>query len=354
LIALNNSYSPEKDFGEVVSSIPDDVQKFVESNIVVTGASGFVGSWIIGSWATATETMGGNGRLLLTCRDPRKIALRFPELQYHPRVTVVASDIRAFEINPSFKPNILIHAATSASEKMNLNQPIEMIDVIVSGTRKILNSAGNAGVNKVVFLSSGAVYGRGLPGSKSFSEDDLTGPSLTDTRNAYHEAKRLAELIVQIEASEACIEWTNLRLFTFLAPYLPLSTHFAAGNFILDALHGQPIRIKSGGGSIRSYQNGIDLSRFIIAVAVRNKLRTVYNVGSPTGITIQDLAREVRQVLGGRSEIRVEGIDTKESLSSYVPDVSRIRRDLSMSDIIGLSESILRTAQWARCPTAFS
>lgn len=336
-----------QDFDSIVGDRTDDVSAFVNSNIILTGGTGFVGRWIVGAWLAGCSRLGGRGRLMIACRRPKTILTDFPELMGSPRVDLVASDIRDLVIEPSFRPEILIHGATAASEKLNLESPLEMIDVIVQGTRQVVDQARLTGVNKIVFLSSGAVYGHAPIGARPFTEDDHRGPNVTDPRNAYHEAKRIAELLLRVSASTGNTEIVSLRLFAFLAPFLPLTSHFAAGSFIRQAIRGEDIVISSGGGSIRSYQYGTDLVKSIISVSVRKPKHSVYNVGGSYPISILNLANTVREVLQSSSRVTVSGKDDFHNSSSYLPDVSRIKTEFGIEDTVSLADSIVRTAHWA-------
>lgn len=335
-----------EDFQSIVELQSEDMQKLVNSNVIITGASGFVGKWLVGTWLTACESLGGSGRIALTCRNPKVLFDEFPEIISNHRVEFVATDIRRLAISPSFNPAIMIHAATAASEELNQNQPLEMIDVIVSGTRQALSVARQTGVSKFVFLSSGAVYGWSNNPETRFDEEDISGPKLADGRNAYHEAKRLAEIIVTVESTQHGFNSVILRPFTFLAPFLPLTTHFAAGNFVHQALQGKDIEVRSGGGSVRSYQYGADLVRFIVAATIRVNQYPAYNVGSPVAISIYELAEQICDVSGNRSKVKILGKDTPENLSVYVPSTSRIESEYMMTNSFNLKYSILQTIRY--------
>lgn len=335
------------EFGEAVDSRRRDFESFVDRKILITGASGFVASWLIGMWIEAYSKHHGSGLLTLVCRNPVTIYKRFPQLTRLKGHRLVSSDIRDLRSQDVEYQDVIIHAATPASEDFNRRFPLEMVDVIVTGSRRIVDIATEVSAKKVVMMSSGAIYGSTSITTKKFVESDLDGPDITNPKNAYHEAKRTAELIGNIGAGAAPFEFVALRLFTFLAPFLPLNTHFAAGNFIRDALTGKTITIQSGGGSVRSYQYGTDLARYVVAATVNSLNHSAYNVGSSTPIRIDHLATEIRRIVNRNAVIEVRGEDTRDNLSYYVPEVSRIQSELVLNDLIDLETSIRRTATWA-------
>lgn len=336
-----------RDFQSILDTQLKDLDLFVNANVVLTGASGFVGKWIVGSWLHACENLGGTGNVLLTCRKPESLLAEFPNLRGNKRVTIIASDIRSLTIPVSFRPSIVIHGATSASESLNLADPLEMIDVIVNGTRHMIEIARGISGVKFVFLSSGAVYGNMHHERETFRETDLTAPDISDAKNAYHEAKRLAEMLLGIESAKNGLDYVSLRLFTFLAPFIPFDLHFAAGNFLSQALRGEDIMVQSNGKSIRSYQYGSDLVRFVLAATVRKMSNMAYNVGSAEPVTIRELAFTVRDVVAPSCMVKIMK-PNDISFSNYVPSIDRIASELKMKNLVTLRESIERTMSWSR------
>lgn len=333
----------DEDLAKITQTISSQVEELVSTDLVLTGATGFVGKWLVGAWLRGAREFGGTGRLFLSSRHPEKIFETHPEIQANPRVRVQAADIRKLEIPSDFSGSRVIHGATAASEHLNVTAPFEMIDVIVQGTRRVIDECGRVGARKLVFLSSGAVYGFGKVGCLPFSETDISGPSTTDPRNAYHEAKRLAELLVTIGSERHGFQGVSLRLFTFVGPYVPLDRHFAVGMFIREALSERRIQIASGGGSIRSYQYGADMARDVFFCASRDMKHTTYNVGSPEPVSIAQLAHFVASAVGGDIAVEIRGTDTVETMSAYVPDTSRIMAESTYSESVGLVQALERT-----------
>ena len=344
----NKKFQIRDDFSRVIDEIPNDVVHFINEDVLITGASGFVSSWLIGVWLEATRRIGGSGRLKLVCRRPIEIVNRFPQIRDNPRVLLEQADVRSMTLGHDFNPTSVIHAATSASAALNRNDPMEMIDVIVSGTTNLMKALRSSDVQRVVNLSSGAVYGKTQPPKDGFHETHDGGPDITDPLNSYHEAKRLAEMIVSIEATKMSVSYVSLRLFTFLAPYLPLDTHFAAGNFLLQALRGEDIVVNSGGGSIRSYQYGSDLAKSIVCALVRPHRHSVYNVGSSIQVSVLELAQTIQRVINPSKKVFINGVDNRSNYSIYFPDTSRFVTEFDIEESVGIEDAISSTAKWYR------
>ena len=334
------------DFLTITQSIPSDLKLVVNSNLLITGASGFVGKWLTLSWLSARQELNGNGRLMVVARNVDGLRQLCSIYGATNEVIYIESDIRDFEIPTEFTPEYVIHAATPASESLNNQQPEEMMSIIIEGQRNILNESIRSGVKKFLFLSSGAVYGKQPLDVQYVAEDYSGGPLPTDVRSVYHEGKRMAELIGNIQAANNKISFVTGRLFAFLAPYLPLNSHFAAGNFMLDRMKGRDILVRSDGQSIRSFQYGSDLCVFLWALLIRGRSGEAYNVGSDEAISIENLAHQIQSTLSTVSKVEIIGKIDPATHTRYVPSIAKIKTELLVSNVVDLQTSIARTAKW--------
>jgi nucleoside-diphosphate-sugar epimerase len=335
-----------EDFETILQESYTDLDCLVNSNIVITGASGFIGKWLTFSWLYARQKLDGKGKILLTSRDLTSLSKLCESFEDGREIAYLESDIRAITIPKTFKPLFLIHAATPASAQLNNDDPAEMLSNIIDGQRQILQQATQVGIENVLFLSSGAIYGTQPTDMRLVNEAYMGGPSLTSPASAYHEGKRVAELLGNIFADRGGLRFTTGRLFAFLAPYLPFNTHFAAGNFMLDALENRNIAIKSDGQSVRSYQYGTDLCVFLWALLNRGQSGEAYNVGSDEPILISDLALKIKEIVSPHIEVSFKKNDVEQISSRYVPDISKMSQNLNVKNKYGTADAVSRTASW--------
>jgi dTDP-glucose 4,6-dehydratase len=149
-----------------------------------------------------------------------------------------------------------------------------------------------------------------------------------------------------IAAAKQGLHFITARLFAFIAPFLPLDSHFAAGNFIQDAATSNQIEIKSGGGSTRSYLYATDLCVQLWALLQHAQSGQAYNLGSDVEITIRSLAKTVAEAVNPQAMILIKGIDDETNVSRYVPSVVRMRKEFGKEQVVNLSQAIERTSRW--------
>jgi len=114
--------------------------------------------------------------------------------------------------------------------------------------------------------------------------------------SAYGEGKRVAELLCALAAWETGIACVIARCFAFIGPHLPLDAHYAAGNFLRDALKGGPINIISDGRPVRSYLYMADLMVWLMILLVKGQSCRPYNVGSDEAVSLAELAASIQDV----------------------------------------------------------
>ncbi len=134
------------------------------------------------------------------------------------------------------------------------------------------------------------------------------------------------------------------RIFALLGPLLSLDIHFAAGNFIRDAMAGRTIRIESAGTAVRSYLYATDLTAWLWLMLLGAPRGATWNAGSEEAVSIADLARRTAAVLGSPG-VEVAGRpDPGWNPGRYVPSTALIRGALGVEPATGLDEAIRRTA----------
>jgi len=313
------------------------------ARVFLTGGTGFFGKWLLNLFLGLREACGLDVSLTVLSRDPGRFLAANPAFGGRAGLSFIEGDVRTFEAAPAAAFDWVIHGATPASARLDREAPDEMRSIVVDGTRRVLDLTRACGAGRLLYVSSGAVYGPQPPGVSHLPE---TFDGKPDT--AYGKGKKQAEAMC-LEASAGRFECVIARPFAFVGPYLPLDAHFAVGNFIRDCLENRPVVIRGDGTPLRSYLYAADLVEWLLTILLRGEAGRAYNVGSDEAISISELAYLVRECVGTHNEIVVCEKRVQGSLPPrYVPSVDRAKSELKLFQRYTLSESIRRTAAWHR------
>lgn len=247
-------------------------------------------------------------------------------------------------IRPSAFSHI-IHAASDTDGDSHQRHPIACFRTILQGTETVLDLAASSGSPKVLFLSSGAVYGAQPRNLLGFPEDFSGIPEMFDPNAAYGNAKRAAETLCNLYWSERRLPVKIARLFAFIGPRIPLARRLAAGNFIQDGLRRIPVTVKGSGASVRTYLHAADMTAHLLTVLTLGIPARPYNVGGEQRVSVSRLA----EMIASQFDVPVRyrhGPGGRAPATRYVPSVVRITEELGVKQRINLNDSVARTVSW--------
>ncbi len=312
-------------------------KKIDNCNIFITGGTGFFGKSLL-KYFSELLNKGYRFNVFLLSRNPELFLANNSEF-FRDEFKFIKGDIRDFEL-PNVKIDYFIHGATTASLTMLNDSPQEMTSVIADGTKYVLKKCHehqeklDYKLKKILYVSSGAVYGNMKSKQQQFSETDDCNPT-----TVYGKEKLLAEQSCLNSNIDAVIA----RCFTFIGEYLPRDTHFAVGNFINNASNNEDIIINSAGTAIRSYMSADDLVEWLLTILLTGDNGEIYNVGSDQEITIKELANIVKKCFGGNINIQINNIDSvQKTINRYVPNTSKAKNELHLQLKNSLIEEIAK------------
>ena len=334
-----------EDLAHILSHTKGVWERIRGKKIFITGGTGFFGKWFLESFIYANRVLNLNASLTCLTRNSKSFLIKYPFFDAQNSIHFWDGDIRDFEFkHETF--DMLIHAATEASVRLNKDNPLLMWDTIVLGTKRVLDFAVHAKVNECLILSSGAVYGPALEGS-DLHETYVNYPLSEKTASAYAYGKISSEQLSMLYHQSYGLDVKIARCFAFVGPYLPLDTHFAVGNFILNAIRNEPIVIRGDGQAIRSYLYAADLMIWLWTILIKGEAGEIYNVGSDKDISIKNLAYFIRELNAFRMEVYCQQlINSYDSTSYYLPNVKKTCEKLDLAVYTDLKKGLEKTLNW--------
>jgi len=331
---------PTEDLAAAAAAARDDLAALRGTRILVTGGTGFLGSWLTATLAWASQRAQMGWEILVLSRDPSRVPLKGLA-----GIRLLAGDVTTLAQRHDLGHlDAVIHGAASSSAPYGHGdgEPRAMAATIVDGTRQVLEVAARSKA-RVLLLSSGAVYG---PLQAPVDESARSGPDPMEPRSAYGEAKRLAETLCASTSAAGDATCVIGRLFAFVGPRIPLEAHYAAGNFLASALERRPLVIEGDGRPWRSYLYSGELPHWCLRLLVSGSPGRAYNVGSPKAVSIYQLAEACRRASGADLAIEVRSPPGEGPAPCYVPITRRAELELGLTPTVGLDEALERTLAW--------
>ena len=301
-------------------------------NILITGGAGFIGSHI------ADELMENNNITIVDNLSTGNMKnLKNPE---HENLTFVEADIRNTDLDELTSDiDYIFHLAAMASVPLSVEKPEECNDVNVNATVRLLKSAADNDVKKVVFSSSSAVYGenRNMP----LKETEPLMPT-----SPYAASKASCEVYLKSFYESYGLNYTALRYFNVFGPKQDKNSQYAAviPNFISALLEGQQAEIYGDGEQTRDFVYVKDIVRANIA-AGKSDYNGVVNIASGEKLTINRLYEIVKDTL--QSDLEPKYLperpgDIKHSLAD-TSNMEKINLKIDSSDF---EKQLSETVNW--------
>jgi dTDP-glucose 4,6-dehydratase len=334
-----------EDVAVIVRTV-DELQQLRGKRLLLTGGTGFIGTWLLETITYLNDGWTSPCRVYVPTRDPQAFARKAPHLAGHPEILLLRGDVRSFEY-PDERCDYIIHAAASASPLEKAHSPIDVGETIVAGTHHVLDLAVRYKVERCLILSSGAVYGVQPPDLERIDEEFRGGPPLDVAYSTYAEGKRYSEVLAVAYSEQHGVSASIARPFTALGAYQDLNAGFAVTDLVRDALQGHALRILGDGTTVRSYCAASEYIQALWGVLFRGRPGRAYNVGSDEPISVLHLARLVVAACGEPLEIEIARPITPGKLPDrYVPDITRLDRELGLRPQIPLDEALARYIAW--------
>lgn len=333
-----------RDCEEISPLAVELVKEIKNQRLYVTGGTGFIGTWIAELVTYLNDNHGFNVELAIVARDIESFRGRAYHIAERKDVQLVQADVRRTLEIPG-DVDYLLHLAASPDNRQHVSNPLVTMETITRGTDNLLDSASKLlNLKKILVASSGQVYGR--QGNSKISENMPGILNCNSIMSVYPESKRYAETLCCAYWSSCKLPVVTVRPFSFIGPYQGLDKPWAINNFIRDALMDNPIRIIGNGMPVRSYMYPSDMALWVLRILTSGTAGLAYNVGSPYGISLRDLAEKVLQYSSASSTVILKNMNEDSSL--FVPDDSLCRESLGLTIAVSIETALKRSLEWYR------
>lgn len=262
-----------------------------EKSILVTGATGLIGSCIIDVLLGANK-YGANNKIYALGRSKNKIEARFGNT-----VIPVVQDI-VTPIADDYEFDYIFHGASNADPRSYATQPVETILTNILGNKNILDYCRNHKQTKMLLTSTFEVYGE-ISGVDVYAEGMSGIIDQTVLRNGYPESKRSCELLLRSYVDEYAISAIIARLPSVYGPTMLKSDSKAHAQFIRNALNGENIVLKSKGDQRRTYSYVVDVVSALLKIMECGAAGEIYNVSNEKSVaSIAEVAKTCAEIAG--------------------------------------------------------
>ena len=306
----------------------------VTMNIVITGGSGFVGSYLC-------EKLINDGHKIIVIDNLLTGSTEnINNLLDNENFSFIEHDVQD-HIEIEDKVDYVLHFASAASPKAYTEHPVNTLKAGSVGT---INTLGLAKKHSAEYLlaSTSEVYGDPLISPQN--EEYWGNVNPNGERSMYDEAKRFAEAAVATYSRSYGLKTKIVRIFNTYGPRMQLNDGRVVTNFIVQALRNENITIYGDGTQTRSFSYVEDTVAGIISL-MNSTEYDVFNIGNPNEMTVGQLAEKIIKLTDSTSEIKYLELPNDDP-KQRKPDITKAKTKLNWEPKVNLDEGLAKTIKW--------
>lgn len=283
-----------------VASLPVPWEKLGNKTLVISGATGLIGSFLIDVIMYMNRTRNLNCKVYAFGRDECKAKSRFGYYYVSPLFQFMPYDINIpFIRNDIGDVDYVLHLASNTHPVAYATDPIGTITTNIIGTQNMLEFACSHHAVRCVFASSNEVYGENRGDVEVFKEEYCGYIDCNTLRAGYPESKRCGEALCQAYIKQRGLDIVIPRLTRSYGPTMLKSDTKAISQFIIKAIAGENIVLKSKGTQYYSYTYVADAVCGLLYVLLAGEKGEAYNIADETSdIMLKDLAGIIADEVG--------------------------------------------------------
>lgn len=303
-------------------------------NIVITGGSGFVGSYLCENLINDGHKIIVIDNLLTGSKE------NINNLIGNKNFSFIEQDVQD-HIEIEDDVDYVLHFASAASPKAYTEHPVNTLKAGSVGT---INTLGLAKKHSAEYLlaSTSEVYGDPLISPQN--EEYWGNVNPNGERSMYDEAKRFAEAAVATYSRSYGLKTKIVRIFNTYGPRMQLNDGRVVTNFIVQALRNENITIYGDGTQTRSFSYVEDTVAGIISL-MNSTEYDVFNIGNPNEMTVGQLAEKIIKLTDSTSEIKYLELPNDDP-KQRKPDITKAKTKLNWEPKVNLDEGLSKTIKW--------
>ena len=291
-----------------------DFNKLKNSSILVTGARGLIGSFLIDTIMYLNKNKGLNCHVYALGASDAGLE-RFKEYCNNPLFTYIIADVNN-ELKIKYEIDYIIHLASNTHPLLYATKPISTILTNVWGTKNLLDFAVQSKCKRFLFASSVEVYGENRNDVELFDEDYSGYINSNTLRAGYPESKRCGEALLQAYKEEKNIDVVIARIARSYGPTIKKNDSRAISQFIDRALENEDIILKSEGLQLCSYTYVYDVVFGLLLVLLSGSNGEAYNISYPeSDISLKEMATLVATYVGKKVVFDIPSDTEKKGFS---------------------------------------
>jgi UDP-glucuronate decarboxylase len=309
-----------------------------DKRILITGASGLVGQYLIGFFLESLKTKYKPKKIFLVSRSKLPKHLNFiKKNRYFEHKNINLSNISKLNIG---KFDYIIHGATYAQPLKFTKNDIETILLNTTVTNELIKLMNKKG--KFLFISSSEVYS-GLIKTK-LRENDIGNTNPSHFRSCYIESKRCGEAIVNAYRKKG-YNAKSARLCLAYGPGVKKDDNRVLNEFIKKGMLSKKITISGGEKNTRAYIYITDAIKMLTNILFFSK-ENVYNVGGNQKISILGLAKLIAE------ELKVSFINKKDKKNNQgAPNhvqinIDKYKKEFGNLKFTSIKKGLYKTIEW--------
>ena len=269
-----------------ILEIPE-IETLKGDSFLITGATGLIGVCMIDALMHYNH-QGAGIQIYAVGRSWEKAKCRLGEYENDEYFHFIEQDVRQ-PLPSDLQVDVIIPLASNTHPLAYSQYPIETIEINVKGAEHALNKALDCNAT-VLYPSSVEVYGNAR-GEDVFTEEYTGKLNLENARACYPESKRLSEALCHSYMSERGAKVKIARLSRVFGPTMLMSDTKASSQFILKALAGDNIILKSKGEQFFSYTYVADVVRSMLYILLHGESGKAYNISNlDCNVKLKDFA----------------------------------------------------------------